>query len=302
MYTPIARRAKLGAIVASALFAMFSVDAVAMPISVTIAGSLQSELGCPGDWQPECSASQLTFDAVDDIWQNTFGIPAGIWEYKAALNGSWDENYGLGAAPNGPNIPLQLSDSRSVKFFYDHKTNWVTDNVNSVIAGLASDFQSEIGCTGDWDPGCLRSWLQDPDGDGIYTFATDELPPGTWQLKIVHDEGWDENYGRDGVRNGANIMFMVPDIETLITFAYDPSTHLLTITPQEPVPTPVPPSLLLAGIGLVGLGLAHRRTAGPRTGLAGSGPTTAGAAPPASRRAFPGGRAPTGGGRRPSAA
>ena len=35
------------------------------PGSVTIAGSLQSELGCPGDWQPECAATNLTFDTDD---------------------------------------------------------------------------------------------------------------------------------------------------------------------------------------------------------------------------------------------
>jgi hypothetical protein len=33
------------------------------PSSVTVAGSLQSELGCPGDWQPDCAATHLSFDA-----------------------------------------------------------------------------------------------------------------------------------------------------------------------------------------------------------------------------------------------
>ena len=67
------------------------------PTSVTIAGSLQSEVGCPGDWDPACAASHLTYDANDDVWQGTFAVLAGSWEYKAALNDSWDENYGLGA-------------------------------------------------------------------------------------------------------------------------------------------------------------------------------------------------------------
>ena len=31
--------------------------------SVTIAGSLQSELGCAGDWDPACAATHLTYDA-----------------------------------------------------------------------------------------------------------------------------------------------------------------------------------------------------------------------------------------------
>src|SRR5689334_25062389 len=74
------------------------------PTSVTIAGSLQQELGCPGDWQPECAATHLAYDAADGVWQGAFSVPAGSWEYKAALNGTWDENYGQNAAPNGSNI------------------------------------------------------------------------------------------------------------------------------------------------------------------------------------------------------
>src|SRR6478609_6358469 len=47
------------------------------PTSVTIAGSMQSELGCPGDWQPECGVTHLTYDANDDVWQGSWNIPAG---------------------------------------------------------------------------------------------------------------------------------------------------------------------------------------------------------------------------------
>src|SRR5438046_1005219 len=64
------------------------------PTSVTIAGSLQSEAGCPGDWQPDCAATHLTYDAGDDVWQGTFTLPADSYAYKAALNNAWDENYG----------------------------------------------------------------------------------------------------------------------------------------------------------------------------------------------------------------
>ena len=34
-------------------------DHTPMPDTVTLVGSLQSELGCPGDWQPECDATHL---------------------------------------------------------------------------------------------------------------------------------------------------------------------------------------------------------------------------------------------------
>ena len=200
------------------------------PASVTIPGSLQSELGCPGDWQPDCAATHLAFDVTDLVWQGTFSVPAGAWEYKAALNDSWNENYGANATPNGANIPLTLAAGRSVKFYYDHATHWVTSNANSVIATVPGSFQSELGCPGDWQPDCLRSWLQDPDGDGIYSFSTKALPPGSYEAKAAIDEGWNENYGAGGVPNGPNIAFTVPAPATEIFFSYDAVTHVLTIS------------------------------------------------------------------------
>ena len=110
------------------------------PTSVTIAGSLQSELGCAADWDPACAATHLAFDSGDAVWQGSFDLPAGNWEYKAALNGSWDENYGKNAANNGGNIALNLTDARAVTFYYDHETHWITDNVSSTIAVAAGSF------------------------------------------------------------------------------------------------------------------------------------------------------------------
>ena len=130
------------------------------------------------------------------MWQGLFTIPAGDWEYKGALDDSWDENYG-DATGNGPNIRLSCAADTDVKFYYDHETHWVTDNVNSVIATAPGSFQSELGCSrSDWQPDCLRSWLQDPDGDGIYEFATDPIPAGDYEFKVALNEDWD--YGAPG--------------------------------------------------------------------------------------------------------
>src|SRR6187549_92824 len=108
----------------------FEAFAQVIPASVGIPGSYQSEAGCAGDWDPACAATQLTYDANSDIWKNTFSIaPAGSYEYKVALNGSWDVNYGLHAQQNGPNIPLATSAAQNVTFYYDDKTHWVTENV-----------------------------------------------------------------------------------------------------------------------------------------------------------------------------
>ncbi len=228
---------RLGLLVAVFLLAgatTASATHTATPTSVTIAGSLQSELGCGGDWDPGCAATHLGYDANDDVWQGVFSVPAGSWEYKAPLNNTWDENYGLHAQPNGANVPLNLGAARNVKFYYDHKSHWVTDNVGSVIAVAPGSFQSELGCSGDWDPGCLRSWLQDPDGDGTYTFATTAIPPGSYETKVALDESWDVNYGAGGVAGGANIPFTISAAGSTTTFSYNSASHVLTVNVQAP--------------------------------------------------------------------
>jgi glycosidase len=202
----------------------------AAPASVTIAGSLETALGCTNDWDPACAAAHLAYDAGDDVWQATFNLPAGNYEYKAALNDSWTENYGLHAVPGGANIPLNLGAPTAVKFYYDDKTHWITDNVSSVIVVSPGSFQAKLGCPGDWDPGCLRSWLQDPNGDGIYTFETTALPAGSYEAKAALNESWDVNYGQGGAPNGANITFVVPANNVKVSFRYDSTSHVLSIT------------------------------------------------------------------------
>jgi glucoamylase len=200
------------------------------PTSVTVAGDLQSEVGCAGDWDPTCAATHLAYDASDDVWQGTFSLPAGNYQYKAALNDSWDENYGLHAVEGGDNIPLSLPQAASVKFYYDHKTHWITDNHSTPIPVAVGDFQSRLRCPGDWQPDCLRSWLEDPDGNGTATFETTALPAGSYQAKVAVNESWDENYGAGGAPNGANIPFSVPTDRAKVTFSYDTTSHLLTIS------------------------------------------------------------------------
>src|SRR5215218_6357348 len=238
------RGAPLALAIALVLLPAATASHTPAPANLTIAGSLQSELGCAGDWQPDCAATHLTYDAADGVWQRAFALPAGSYEYKAALNDSWDENYGRHAVPGGANVPLELPAAATVKFYYDHATHWVTDNRVSVIAVAPGSFQSELGCPGDWDPGCLRSWLQDVDGDEIYSFETTALPQGSYDAKVAINESWDENYGAGGVPNGPNIAFSVPTDNAKATFTYDAATHVLTIAVESAPGAPGGPGAL----------------------------------------------------------
>lgn len=205
------------------------------PDSVTIAGTVQPEIGCPGEWAPECADSQLRYDADADLWIATFDLSAGSYEYKAALNGSWDDNYGLNAEYYGENIPLEVAEDGPVTFFYDHKTRWVGDTVNHIFANVPGSFQDEIGCSGDWQPDCLRTLLQDPNGDGVYTYITALIPAGEYEAKVAENLTWDVNYGQDGAQDGANIPFSVGEGQAVI-FNFDPATGILTIETSDDIP------------------------------------------------------------------
>ncbi|MBL8160815.1 MAG: pullulanase-type alpha-1,6-glucosidase, partial [Anaerolineae bacterium] len=202
---------------------------VVQPETMTIPGTIQSVLGCSGDWQPDCDKTFLTLDAADNIWKGSFALPAGSYEYKVAINKTWDENYGGNADLGGPNVQLVLSEDTVVNFYYDHATHWVADSVGDVIATAPGSYQSEIGCANDWAPECMRSWLQDPDGDGLYFMATNAIPAGDYEVKAAINLSWTENYGLDGVQDGPNIPFSVPADGTPVAFVYNSSSKILQI-------------------------------------------------------------------------
>lgn len=104
----------------------------------TLVGDLQSELGCPGDWDPACAAT--TLEPVDGTTQyaRTFDVPAGTYEYKIALNGAWDESYGADGAAGGANIPLTIAGPASLRFVYDDTSHRIAIETNTLASGYTA--------------------------------------------------------------------------------------------------------------------------------------------------------------------
>ncbi|WP_394215041.1 pullulanase-type alpha-1,6-glucosidase [Brachybacterium vulturis] len=200
--------------------------------SVTVPGSHNAAMGCAGDWMPDCEAAQLTLDTVSGTYTGSFDLPAGDYEYKVAIGGSWDENYGAGGVPGGGNIAYH-HDGGPLTFWYDPVTHIVQNSSQAPLITLPGSFNAALGCPEDWMPSCLTTWMQDGDGDGTFTFTTDAIPGGSHELKVAHGGSWGENYGVDGARDGANLSFSTQDGE-LVTFSYDLSTHLLSIEAASP--------------------------------------------------------------------
>ncbi len=155
---------------------------ITQPDAVSVPGSHGSEIGCAADWDPPCDNIQLTLGA-DQVWKGTFSPQAGQYAFKAAINRSWDVNYGAGGNRNGSDIPY-TTDGGPVSFYYDHRTHWATNTKLDPILVATGSFQSEMGCPADDDATCMRSWLQDPDRDGTYSFSTIDIPAGSYSVSV----------------------------------------------------------------------------------------------------------------------
>ena len=119
----------------------------------------------------------------------------------------------------------------AVKFYYDHKTHWITDNVNVGDRGrrpAASSPSSAAPATG--SPTASAPGSRTPTATASTRSRRPRCRPATTRRKVALNESWDVNYGQGGVQGGANIAFTVPATTRKVTFSYDASTHVLTIT------------------------------------------------------------------------
>ncbi|GAB4100712.1 glycosidase [Sinomonas halotolerans] len=91
------------------------------PDAVAIAGDFAAYLGAEADWSPEDDAVQMGLDALTRRWMRTVELPAGHYQFKIALNRSWNENYGAFGAFDGANHEL-AHDGGPVTIAYDHST------------------------------------------------------------------------------------------------------------------------------------------------------------------------------------
>ena len=153
------------------------------PDSVTVAGSLNWEMGCPGDWQPACRAG------LHDAGSGGQDLAAhrGPARRQLRIQGGHQRLLGrelrAGGALNGSNIVLDHAGG-PVTFRYDNTTHLLSAVYASQQPGAvaaAGDMNSELGCAGDWMPDCdLAQLILDPDRPGL---EADHHPAGR-QLRV----------------------------------------------------------------------------------------------------------------------
>ncbi|HKS01713.1 MAG TPA: glycosidase [Arthrobacter sp.] len=104
-----------------------SVETVDQPAAVAVAGDFNTLLGAPENWAPQYDEAQMKLDELDQLWKLSAEIPAGYYNFKIALNRSWDENYGAFGAFDGANHELHHAGGQ-LTIRYNHRTRDITAN------------------------------------------------------------------------------------------------------------------------------------------------------------------------------
>ena len=64
------------------------------------------------------------------------------------------------------------------------------------------------------------------------------MSAGSYELKVAMNKAWDESYGADGAKGGANIPLVLQGPATL-TISYDDVTHKIGVAPTDLPGSPV---------------------------------------------------------------
>lgn len=208
---------------------------------VVLVGDLQSQFISTGaenpgkDWDETSVVTQMTYSG-DGLYSFTGTLPAKEYNYKVALNDSWDENYGFAKYTNpqgkndGENIHIKLEEETTVTFYYNDITHKIADSTyyTPITPKLTGNLPAEA-----------LSTLTDPDFDGVYSTVV-TVPQGDYTYKVSvpgATEAEDMSYPE------SDLALSLP-LDLKVTFKYNTADHRVTAeykVPTEPVEvTPVP--------------------------------------------------------------
>jgi len=150
---------------------------------ITAPGNYQTALGAAVDWDPADLGSALTDPDGDGSYTRTVvGLPAGSYRVKVTHGLSWNENYGAGGVPGGPDIefsvPAGWDTPARTDFRYDIGTHLLT--VTSRPVPSTADLATR---SGQWIRRDLIAWDLPVDAvtDG-WTFQLHAAPDGGLRL------------------------------------------------------------------------------------------------------------------------
>ena len=230
-------------VITSPVTSGFSPDCLPL---VVLAGTFQDELGCEGEWIPDCTNTALIYNPVSGLFEGDFNIPSGCYEYLVVLENSVENYFGQGGIHKGLRYTLYIpANPEMTHFTYDPVTHIVNSTPYSgepqvvTSVSLRGSLQDELGCSYDYDYECDYPALIFNADLGVWT-GSFTLPAGCYTYQVKETFGCNTVifYGENGIEGGNDIQLYLPS-EGEVTFTYNPQTHILSSTPQSGVPQEV---------------------------------------------------------------
>ena len=147
------------------------------PDAVSVPGDANSEMGCPGDWQPDCDQAQLTLDPRRPDLEGHVRPPG----RRLRVQGRDQPQRGTrttapAGCPNGANIPFTPPRRTGDLLLRPRHALGHERRAERPIITAPGQRPVRAGLPGRLGPDCMRPWLQDPDGDGTWTWSTTRDP------------------------------------------------------------------------------------------------------------------------------
>lgn len=157
----------------------------------------------------DAASNQMTY-LGNGLYSYTFeDVPPANYQYKIAIGGTWDENYGQYGIPQGSNIDLPIYSEQDVTIYYSDLSHLSVTSLNYTFA--------DIDLSGTSIPTDTK--MEDNMLTGIYT-ATVSMPAGSFDdIKIT----WNDRTG--GAKTYDVSQFELSSAKD-VTFYFDPSTEL----------------------------------------------------------------------------
>jgi hypothetical protein len=185
---------------------------------VVLVGNLQDEFGHTGgpfggEWDPAAEMTRMQ-PIGNGFFTFTGTLPVGTYEYKIAIDGSWEENYGQGGKQDGPNIPVKVEQEQEITFYYNDNTHKIADSTWYVMLPeeelpcIIGDVQTAVG---------TDLILRDDDFDNVYSLSV-PLSKGTYSYRVALGTKQQPIYGANAEQDGQPIAFSITEDREVVMY------------------------------------------------------------------------------------
>ena len=153
-------------------------------------------------WNPARASETMTYKGNGIYKLTVKNLGAASYQYKVAIGGNWDENYGANGEEHGANIDLSVSKTQDVTFTYSDISHMVVNSVDYIFADIRVA------------------------GKGVKAKLSDELLKGIYSTTVSLKAGTYKNLKYSWKGKKYTIPKFKLDKDKAVTFYFDPVTEI----------------------------------------------------------------------------